>query len=105
MNAGKLVTILLIAALVVVSAGGTNAAAPGPGRPVAGAAAAAHAWHIETLDDAIWGGNSLALDALGRPHITYYDGALQYARYDGAAWYLSPVDSSGDVGAWNSLAL
>jgi hypothetical protein len=82
MNAGKLVTIILIAALVVVSAGGTNAAAPVPGRPAAEAAAGALAWHIQTLDDAIWGGASLALDAVGRPHITYYDdtgGEMKYA--------------------------
>ncbi|MBN1954582.1 MAG: hypothetical protein JW900_05975 [Anaerolineae bacterium] len=105
MNADKLVTILLVAALAAVSAGGINAVAPGPDRPDPAAAADALAWHIEALDDAAWGGASLALDAAGQPHITYYDGALQYAHYDGMAWSFSTVDGSGDVGYWNSLAL
>ena len=51
---------------------------------------------------------SLALDAAGRPHISYYDGTkddLKYAHWDGNAWQVQTVDSEGSVGTYTSLAL
>lgn len=72
-------------------------------------------WQIETVDSA---GNvgkytSLALDRNGRPHISYclYDPFsrhcedLKYAHFDGTAWQIETVDSTGDVGDYTSLAL
>jgi hypothetical protein len=61
--------------------------------------------------DSAWGVGgytSLALDAAGRPHISYYDCTnfdLKYTRFDGAAWRIETVDRGGDVDAYNSLAL
>jgi hypothetical protein len=51
---------------------------------------------------------SLALDALGRPDISYYGtpGAnLCHARRDPAGWSVETVDSVGNVGKFASLAL
>jgi hypothetical protein len=51
---------------------------------------------------------SIALDASGYPHISYYDGTnadLKYARWDGSAWRIETVDSMGNVGAYTSIAL
>ena len=51
---------------------------------------------------------SLALDASGRPHISYLDSTnkdLKYAFYDGSGWQIQTVDSAGEVGEHNSLAL
>ncbi|MBU0569004.1 choice-of-anchor D domain-containing protein, partial [bacterium] len=42
------------------------------------------------------------------PHISYYDGTnydLKYASYNGSAWNIQTVDSSGYVGQYTSLAL
>ncbi|MBD3400803.1 MAG: T9SS type A sorting domain-containing protein [Candidatus Coatesbacteria bacterium] len=74
------------------------------------APATADDWHIETVDS---GGSvgwftSLALDAGGNPHISYYDATnedLKYAYWNGASWELETVDSTGDVGYYTSLAL
>jgi hypothetical protein len=54
-------------------------------------------WQKETVDDTTRVGRdcALALDAAGRPHISYIDKeaqALKYARYDGIAWYITTVD-------------
>ena len=50
---------------------------------------------------------SLALDASGYPHISYYEsgsGRLKYASWNGAAWAIEAVDQP-DVGRYTSLAL
>lgn len=72
-------------------------------------------WHIETVESAghVGAYTSLALDAAGRPHLSYcqmmpsmgYCAALRYARYDGAAWITTTVETGWDVGHGTSLAL
>jgi hypothetical protein len=72
-------------------------------------------WHIETVDssgDVGWD-TSIAVDAWGNPHISYYDssqGTLKYARWTGSAWHIETVDyvDRGGAGysAWDtSIAL
>ncbi len=54
------------------------------------------------------GETSLALDANGYPHISYYDKNardLKYTYWDGAAWHYSNVDGLDRVGSYSSLAL
>lgn len=52
-------------------------------------------WDIQTVDAGDTGkGNSLALDALGNPHISYCglnSGSIRYAVWTGAAWSVSTV--------------
>jgi hypothetical protein len=51
---------------------------------------------------------SLALDAEGRPHISYYDwdnGKLKYARWTGANWLVQVVDNAGGLCMRTSIAL
>jgi parallel beta-helix repeat protein len=71
-------------------------------------------WSIETVD---WAGNvgrhsSMVLDKNEYPHISYQDaksnwtnGDLKYASWNGSAWSIEVVDSSGNVGFYTSLAL
>ena len=66
-------------------------------------------WAIQTVDDTrdAGMGNSLALDASGRPHISYFDPhnwAVKYARWTGSRWIIQTVGSSGP-NANTSLAL
>ena len=57
--------------------------------------------------------NSLALDSMGRPHISYrefnylswYNDDLKYAYWDGSTWQIQTVEWIGDVGHYTSLAL
>ena len=68
-------------------------------------------WQIASLDSDYVSAcqTSIALDAAGRPHVSYCgmdgDGAarLQYARFDGAAWLTATV--SAEAASYTSLAL
>jgi hypothetical protein len=67
-------------------------------------------WHIETVDSlgSVGEYTSLALDASGYPHISYYDSTsedLKYAYEDAVGWHIETVDSLGSVGEYTSLAL
>ena len=67
-------------------------------------------WQSETVDWAgTWGGStSLALDAAGKPSISYFSGSggdLMVASRDSAGWHPVTVDSAGEVGSYTSLAL
>ncbi|MBP6016232.1 MAG: hypothetical protein KA586_05880 [Candidatus Promineofilum sp.] len=73
-------------------------------------AASALNWNIQTVDDTAVVGSytSLALDAAGNPHISYFDNTyrdLKYATWNGTSWDLQTVDSGGIVGPFTSLAL
>jgi hypothetical protein len=73
-------------------------------------------WHIQVVDGTGYVGayTSLALDSLNRPHISYCSctdqtcttcNDLKYAWHDGTAWHIEPLDTTGDVGGYTSLAL
>ena len=50
----------------------------------------------------------LALDGAGQPRISYRDvtnADLKYAAWNGSAWEIQTVDSTGSVGNYSSLAL
>ncbi len=57
----------------------------------------------------VGGPTSVALDASGYPHISYYDAwpndDLKYAAWNGTSWDIQTVDSAGNVGYFTSLAL
>ena len=51
---------------------------------------------------------SLALDAQGNPHISYFDlgaGDLRYAKRTGGVWSFETVDATGSVGSYTSIAI
>ncbi len=63
---------------------------------------------IETVVSSDTSGASIAVDSSGYPHIAYNDTVnkdLMYARWDGAAWQIEPVDSIGDVGSEASIKI
>ena len=65
-------------------------------------------WVRERVTSGSAGHQSLALDASGKPSISFWDvtnGDLKLARWTGAAWDVTTVDSVGSVGAFNSLEL
>ena len=92
---GRVAVVALLALLVLVTGQ----------RP-----AAALAWRIETVDFSGRVGldTSLALDAAGNPHISYFDytsSKLKYAAWNGTGWDVQIVDTTADVGEYTSLAL
>ncbi len=67
-------------------------------------------WEIQTVDAEGDVGleSSLALDGLGRPHISYRDLTnldLKYAYWTGSFWSTQTVVSSGEQGWYSSIAL
>jgi hypothetical protein len=66
-------------------------------------------WLVEHVDTGGLGQySSIALDAAGWPHISYYDfgnGDLKYAYKDAGGWHVETVDSAGNTGGYTSLAL
>ncbi len=79
-------------------------------------------WTDTTLGDASWGiqpvdssgitqghnGTSVALDPQGRPCIAYYEATQRDLRFSAknlGYWTITPVDTTGDMGRWPSLAV
>jgi hypothetical protein len=70
-------------------------------------------WIIETVVDFEYGGyTSISLDSMDYPAITYVgwtssslDKNLKFARWNGSTWNYETIDSVGDVGYYNFLAL
>src|SRR4030042_3712719 len=65
---------------------------------------------ISPISDLIGYGlyNSIAIDAAGNLHISYYDsvnGNIKYAHTPNGSWSISTVDFNGDVGSYSSLAV
>lgn len=67
-------------------------------------------WHVQSVDvegQSPW----IALDSANRPHISYcripgsYCEELRYARWDGAQWQISTLESGSRTGFHTSLAL
>ncbi len=68
------------------------------------------AWYIQALDAATHasGETSLALDANGYPHISFFDvnpEALKYAVWNGSSWNIQTVTTSSSPSTYTSLAL
>src|SRR5574341_345356 len=81
------------------------------GRPGAGASLLSGAV-VETVDSQKGGDvgqfSSLAFDAGGSPHISYFDAAnghLKYARRDEGVWKIETVDQGDMTGMYSSLAI
>ncbi len=63
-------------------------------------------WTVQIVDAAgltLYPATSLDLDALGYPHISYYNSALKYAGWTGAGWNIQTIDAGVDVGSHNSI--
>ncbi len=71
---------------------------------------AAATWTIETVDSTVDVGlyTSIALDASGNVHISYYDGDnldLKYATNSSGSWLTQTIASAGNVGSQTSIAV
>ncbi len=67
-------------------------------------------WYVETLDSASNEGDypSVAIDANGRPCISYYDdgaGTLEYATRSSVGWHIETVDATVTPDGYTSVAL
>ena len=67
-------------------------------------------WNIGTLDSGgdVGAFSSIAVDASGNPHISYYDNInkdLKYAVKSSNIWTITTVDPDGDAGALSSIAV
>ena len=66
-------------------------------------------WSFEVVDDTSYMMfSSFVLASNGDKHVSYYDktqGDLRYAYHDGVEWHYEIVDSEGDVGRHNWIAL
>ncbi len=68
----------------------------------------AQGWHAERVATGVFQETSLAIDSSGYSHISAYDAThanLIYAYQNVAGWHMETVESSGQVGLGNSLAL
>ncbi len=66
------------------------------------------AWITQSFNIPVsWAGmcGSLALDADGRPHISYYHSGLNYGFLSGTTWITKVVDSTSSSGLGSTLAL
>lgn len=67
------------------------------------------AWRTDTVAGGIVSYNgqgcSIAVDGDGRPHISFRNLGMFYARYDGGQWHLTEVDNDFFAGRVSSLAL
>ncbi len=64
-------------------------------------------WNIENVDTAGTVGVkcSIAVDSSGYPHISYRDGALKYAHWDGSQWQTAFIETTESVYGVTSIAL
>lgn len=66
----------------------------------------ASGWQSQTLDDAGYGALSLAVDAGGYAHISYWDGQrLKYAYQDASGWNFELADNNLNTGQSSSIVL
>lgn len=111
---GLLGTVLSLAVVGGVAAGGASQA-PGKASLLRGdspATSPVSFWWIETVDDPegadVGWDTSIALDAEGRPHISYWDAGgldLKYAHQDAGGWHVETVTGPGNVGSYSSIEI
>jgi hypothetical protein len=63
-------------------------------------------WEYDIVDAIIIGCTSIDIDYNNRAHISYFGGNhLKYAKWTGSSWSIETVNSTGQVGCWNSIAV